>query len=166
LIRELQVGEDGTRSMMAGRTRGRISLAALTLTGCWSIHIDTDPKPPASPPPRAELVCHLEFEGNREFLPQSLVAASDADSAAPRVRYHYQALYYPPGEGGVLHSDVVAQGFLEIERPDREPRTLVEQCTVSMTHSIWIFERPTASDLRALALRCVRDQFDARLGAL
>lgn len=75
-------------------------------------------------------------------------------------------MYYPPGNGGILHSDVVAQGFLEIDRPNLGPRTVVEQCTVSMTHSIYIFDHPTASDLRAMALRCVRDRFDARIGAL
>jgi hypothetical protein len=141
-------------------------LAALALGGCWTVHLDTDPQPPASPPTRVDLICHIEFEGNRDFLPQSLVEAPDGDTAAPLVRYRYQAIYYPPGQGGVLHSDVVAQGFLEIDRPNLGPHTLVEQCTVSMTYSIYIFDYPTASDLRAMALRCVRDRFDARIGKL
>ena len=131
---------------------------------------------PAEIRPEARLIGHIDAPDVKpEYLPKALTPADPAESRAPTLRYTCQVRYEKitvdsrynplPFLGfRKLGMDVIAQGYLEIERPGAEPRTLDEQCTVYMRRSLW-GELPSNTDLRDIGLRCVRDLFDDRIAA-
>jgi hypothetical protein len=117
--------------------------------------------------PEVKLRAHLEFEGNREYLPQFLADARPEDTNAPTVRYDYQASYSQGRVGGFFDDrqrvDVTAQGILQLTPNGKDPKTYTEQCVVTLKYPLTKLHPPTNSELRDRALRCVRDLFDQRL---
>jgi hypothetical protein len=155
----------------------RIGSLLLSLLGCAACTATIEMEPfPQETRPAARLIGHIEApDVNPDYLPKALTPADPAETRAPTLRYHCQVSYEPidvnerydplPVLGfRKLGIDVIAQGFLEIERPDADPRTLSEQCTVYMRRSVW-GDVPTNTDLREIGLRCVRDLFDDRIAA-
>ena len=126
--------------------------------------------------PAAQLIGHIDAPDVKpDYLPKALTPADPAETRAPTLRYTCQVRYEPitvnerynplPLFGfRKLGMDVIAQGYLEIERLDADPRTLSEQCTVYMRRSVW-GDVPSNTELRDIGLRCVRDLFDDRIGA-
>jgi hypothetical protein len=139
-------------------------LASLGAAGCVSI--ETAPEPPASVPP-AKLHVHLEFEGDRSYLPRLFDEAAEGDPTAPTVHYEYQASYEDGSRVSFWDNrhwrEVTAQGVLQLEIPGKDPKTMIEQCVVTVKYPLIVFNPPTDSELRRRALVCVRDWFDARL---
>jgi len=146
------------------RIRGLALLASVAACGCVSV--ETAPEPPVTDP-SPKLHVHLEFEGDRAYLPRFFDEAPEGDAAAPTVHYEYQASYEDGSRVSFFDRrhwrEVTAQGVLQLERPRTDPKTMIEQCVVTVKYPLIVFNPPTDSDLRRRALVCVRDWFDARL---
>jgi hypothetical protein len=109
--------------------------------------------------PAAQLIGHIDAPDVKpDYLPKALTPADPAETRAPTLRYTCQVRYEPitvnerynplPVFGfRKLGMDVIAQGYLEIERADADPRTLSEQCTVYMRRSVW-GDVPSNTELR------------------
>jgi hypothetical protein len=144
-------------------TRALVLLLVVAASGCVSIEVE--PEPPQVTP-SVKLRAHLEFEGDRSFLPRFFDEAAEGDPGAPTVHYEYQASY--EDGAGVSFWDnrrwrsVTAQG-VELRPVGKDPKTLIEQCVVVVKYPLAVRNPPTDSELRRRALTCVRDWFDARL---
>ena len=146
-----------------------VAVLALTAAGCAANQLEVESVPdPVGAVPAVRLRAHLDYNGDRATLPRFLAGAPSDDHSAPTVHYHTHVSY----ASGMWVSffdnrrwvEVTAQGTLRLDRAAGDPKTLVEECVVTMKVPVRVFEPPTDEELRKRALLCVRDLFDEELG--
>jgi len=150
------------------------SVGAALLVGCASI--STSPKV-ATGATAPVLRGHLDFDGNREYLPAPLVGLPPADAAATTVfRYRYDvkydetdlsvlALFNPLTLLGCPTGSVtvVAQGHLEVSSNGRPVARYSARAVASRLRTV--YSGDPLSDLRRSALRATADSIVGQVAA-
>jgi hypothetical protein len=157
--------------------RRHLLLALLAIsqlgTGCRTL-VRSEPEPPAAPR-GFELRGRLEYDGDPQYLPRTLIAAPSGDArSGPILRLRYQVHYRHSSNAQILNplvlfggrfigTDVTAHARLEILAGSDARQDYERTCLVSLRRSVWVWEQATTSELRRRALSCVRDLLDADL---
>ena len=148
-------------------------VSVLLLTGCLSVTLEPDPPEISAGEP---LPARIEYHGNPDYLPATVVEAAPGLGEAPVVVYRTETryenssplhLFNPllifgyPGIG----ANVSVSGRLELQSGAAAARQYEARCVVRMRRSVWLWGTPSQTELRAHGLAAVRELLEAQMVA-
>lgn len=159
------------RRAVEGLLKPLASGLLLLATGCLSVTLEPDPP---DVPAGAPLPARVEYHGNPEYLPATVVEAAPDRADPPAVVYRTETRYRNssplhifnpllsfgyPGIG----ADVHVSGRLELRAGAEPVKVYAAECTVKMRRSVWRWNGPSQTELRTRGLVAVRESIEAQM---